>query len=171
MGQANKTEKAPLQASTFTSETIIREIARLGANGYIVQITHQRLYLPSEHPDFINIYNRLKPGTTQRVTYSNLPDPDTKYIDWLWYIVSVEPCETRHVRAGLRGFMNISNEYRQLSGMHELVLDVNTQHRILAHKDMIKQLQPAQCYNFYYVKDYDRDDLYRLTKAEPELGG
>jgi hypothetical protein len=122
----------------------------------------QNLYLNKDHPNFIDLYNKLKIGDT----YKFIPESYAWYTDIsVKSIVDIFPCETHNVTKLIKGFLNTVAELN-IGNYHEIVTNnVNNSKRLMIHIDEINNMVVGEFYKIQYIKKW-KDNLYLVTNYE-----
>jgi hypothetical protein len=133
--------------------TVLRIYNINGSYGVVVSpCKYERHYqLDSKHPNFIDLYNKCKTGSTYRF--------ETKHM----YILNMSEPQTHYITGTVKGILDITTEYKILSDYNQLVLDTHTPHRILIKKD--QSVNTTNKYKFYYQKAFG-DNLFKILKYE-----
>lgn len=112
------------------------------------------LYLKCNHPNFINIFNKLKQKSTHKFTFY--------FLD----IINIEPINQYYTCGIVLGFLDISIERSHLNGYEILIVGSNKKHRLLVDTNQMINIIIGQTYSIYYEKDFGFH-FYRVIKYEP----
>lgn len=116
------------------------------------------MILKRTHPNFIQLYNKLKIGTTHNFKCSN----------WIFSfneIIDICDCQNHIIHDIILGFLDIQNEISTLNHYEELVTKNNITKRLLINKNIKEDININKKYKINYVKKIG-DDFYVVTNLE-----
>jgi hypothetical protein len=121
--------------------------------------------LRKDHPNFINLYNKLIIGNT----YTFITEKEY-FLGMLAYvnsgkIIDILPPETHTITTLIKGFLNVKNEL-SINDYSEIVPEkINDKVRMLISNDNVEKIIIGHTYKISYVKDW-RSNLYRVVDYE-----
>ncbi len=115
-------------------------------------------YLKRAHPNFINLYNKIKYNETYKFTYQN--------ISGYAIIDDITELDTHTISGIVNGFIDIDTEFIFLNDKCEVILSKhNNEQRIILPKEHVKDIIIEKTYTFTYTKDY-KANLYAVKTYE-----
>jgi hypothetical protein len=112
------------------------------------------LYLKRDHPNFIDLYNKLKENETYKFTYI--------YNNNVATINDISSPDENTISGVIKGFITVGTEYVGLKNYREIIFEnSNNGKRILSHVDNIKNITVNSSYTIIYVKAFAKN-FYRV---------
>jgi len=116
------------------------------------------MILKRTHPNFIQLYNKLKIGSTY----------DFKCSDWIFTyneIINITECQNYIIYDIIMGFLDIQNEIPTLNNYEEIITKNNITKRLLINKNIKEDVIIGEKYVINYVKKIG-DDFYNVTSLK-----
>lgn len=105
------------------------------------------MILRRDHFNFIQLYNKLKIGSTYNFTCSNWPFTLDEIID-------ITNCEIYILNDKITGFLNIKNEINFFRNYEEVVLENNIDKRFLINLNIKQNVNIDKKYTIHYTKKF-----------------
>lgn len=168
MGNANEKggEYAEVKQNTSVIESIettIYEITEknIDSNRFFVincnPNTSRHFKLSTNHPNFIELYNKIQIGFTYTIVFKIIPKA------YYYIIDDIKEVSTHTICGTIKGFLDISKEFKQLKDYVEVVIENNdNKRRLLTNKEDNKTLIIGKKYTIKYKKTYCTN-LYAIT--------
>jgi hypothetical protein len=116
------------------------------------------MILRKDHPNFINLYNKLKPGMTYNFKCSN-------WIFNLDNIIDITECQIFTVCDKVIGFVNIQNELNSLKHYDEIILETTIKKRLLINEIIRQNFIIGKKYKINCIKKFG-DNFYSVLNFE-----
>ena len=147
--------------NTYTLDTTVVSFHFNTDSGYFeIQCnpSYGIMILSRNHPQFTQLYRKLKNGVTYNFTCSN----------WLFNLDEIEDitdCATYTIHTTVTDILNIQNEIPTFKHFEELVTTDDNSTRLLINKHMKTSVTPGLAYTIHYTKKFG-DNFYMVTKLE-----
>ena len=170
MGNSNETpllqeQKGDLPCGPYENEDVIIRMVSKSIYNDEVQIYGKSAYcdielsLSQNHPDFINLYNKLTIGNIQNITYKS---SFLKIFDPI--IINIAPPLINNMCVKFKGFLDIVNEYPMLYD-YKVIVTENNNIRLVIHKNQINNIIIGKKYKIHYQKWYNHK-LYKIIEFQ-----
>ncbi len=158
MGNIN--EKNSLVNNYSVEATIITFIFNNSAKHFEIyyNLSLDPMILKRTHSNFINLYNKLKIGSTYNFKCSS----------WIFRyneIIDITDCVVNTINDVIIGFLDVQNENSTLNNYEEIIIQNNINKRILINKNIKQDIIINNKYVIKYVKKFGYD-FYNVTSIE-----
>lgn len=121
------------------------------------------LYLKKNHPNYINLYNKLIMGASYNFIFKK---NDGIIFVGKPMIVDIIELQKYNICGIVRGFINIANEHKNIENHHEIIMDnKDNKKRLLICNKIMEHMIINKKYVIYYEKRFG-GRFYHVTEVE-----